>query len=73
MLEATAFLCRPMAVYSLQRSYWQACGKRPGLPGRFAQEEGRGNADVAAPTHVQLWLRVARRGVFSGEPLPLLM
>jgi hypothetical protein len=27
--------------------YW----KRPGMPGRFAQEEGRGDADVAAPTH----------------------
>ena len=48
--------------------YW----KRPGMPGRFAQEDGRGtpmwqHRRIAA---VAAW---ARRGVYAAGPLPLLI
>jgi len=34
----------------------ESAGSALGKPGRFAQEEGRGNAGVAAPARAQLWL-----------------
>ena len=56
------------ACVSADAFYW----KRPGMPGRFAQEDGRGDADVAASTHRSCGcVGKARRN--AAGPLPLLI
>ena len=67
--KALAFVCVFVSSVGLFRS---SAGSAPVNQGASRRRREGGNADVAAPTRVQLWLRVGQCAAYiAAGPLPL--